>query len=151
MLVWSYGEWVAKFLCSSDINFEYYCLRTCLHGGQFVFETFLCIQVSKSGSVKIERLMNVERYSHVMHISSTVSIPYCNLWMSFLSLHPYPPSVGIIYFSRQRIGIYGYCIWMFDLIWMTFFFWQIVSSDYTSFDKKCANFKKTSILVRFFS
>ncbi|XP_044481852.1 anthranilate synthase alpha subunit 2, chloroplastic [Mangifera indica] len=30
-------------------------------------------KVSKSGSVKIERLMNVERYSHVMHISSTVT------------------------------------------------------------------------------
>ncbi|VAI07458.1 unnamed protein product [Triticum turgidum subsp. durum] len=30
-------------------------------------------QVSKSGSVKVEKLMNIERYSHVMHISSTVS------------------------------------------------------------------------------
>ncbi|KAJ6809049.1 anthranilate synthase alpha subunit 1, chloroplastic-like [Iris pallida] len=30
-------------------------------------------KVSKPGSVKVERLMNVERYSHVMHISSTVS------------------------------------------------------------------------------
>ncbi|KAH9326144.1 hypothetical protein KI387_006322, partial [Taxus chinensis] len=29
-------------------------------------------KVSKHGSVKVERLMNVERYSHVMHISSTV-------------------------------------------------------------------------------
>ncbi|KAM3697860.1 hypothetical protein ACB098_06G145000 [Castanea mollissima] len=29
-------------------------------------------KVSKSGSVKVEKLMNVERYSHVMHISSTV-------------------------------------------------------------------------------
>lgn len=30
-------------------------------------------KVSKAGSVKVERLMNVERYSHVMHISSTVT------------------------------------------------------------------------------
>lgn len=30
-------------------------------------------KVSKPGSVKVERLMNVERYSHVMHISSTVT------------------------------------------------------------------------------
>ncbi|XP_047341964.1 anthranilate synthase alpha subunit 1, chloroplastic-like [Impatiens glandulifera] len=30
-------------------------------------------KVSKSGSVNVEKLMNVERYSHVMHISSTVS------------------------------------------------------------------------------
>lgn len=30
------------------------------------------MQVSDYGSVKVEKLMNVERYSHVMHISSTV-------------------------------------------------------------------------------
>uniref|UniRef100_A0A5B6ZKZ8 anthranilate synthase n=1 Tax=Davidia involucrata TaxID=16924 RepID=A0A5B6ZKZ8_DAVIN len=30
-------------------------------------------KVSKSGSVSVEELMNVERYSHVMHISSTVT------------------------------------------------------------------------------
>lgn len=30
-------------------------------------------KVAKAGSVKVERLMDVERYSHVMHISSTVS------------------------------------------------------------------------------
>ncbi|MQL94864.1 hypothetical protein Taro_027515 [Colocasia esculenta] len=30
-------------------------------------------KVAKHGSVKVEKLMNVERYSHVMHISSTVS------------------------------------------------------------------------------
>ncbi|OWM66710.1 hypothetical protein CDL15_Pgr010361 [Punica granatum] len=29
-------------------------------------------KVSKPGSVKVEKLMNIERYSHVMHISSTV-------------------------------------------------------------------------------
>ncbi|KAM7255843.1 hypothetical protein ACFE04_011584 [Oxalis oulophora] len=30
-------------------------------------------KVSKPGSVKVEKLKNIERYSHVMHISSTVS------------------------------------------------------------------------------
>ncbi|XP_044508797.1 anthranilate synthase alpha subunit 1, chloroplastic-like [Mangifera indica] len=30
-------------------------------------------KVAKSGSVKVEKLMDVERYSHVMHISSTVT------------------------------------------------------------------------------
>jgi hypothetical protein len=30
-------------------------------------------QVSKSGSVVVEKLMEIERYSHVMHISSTVT------------------------------------------------------------------------------
>ncbi|XAR58920.1 Anthranilate synthase [Bertholletia excelsa] len=30
-------------------------------------------KVSKPGSVNVEKLMNIERYSHVMHISSTVS------------------------------------------------------------------------------
>lgn len=36
-----------------------------------IFEHQL-LQVSKPGSVKVEKLMNIERYSHVMHISSTV-------------------------------------------------------------------------------
>jgi hypothetical protein len=50
---------------------------------------FLCcnhccadMQVSKPGSVQVEKLMNIERYSHVMHISSTVS--------SFLTLVLFP-------------------------------------------------------------
>ncbi|XP_051120650.1 anthranilate synthase alpha subunit 2, chloroplastic-like [Andrographis paniculata] len=30
-------------------------------------------KVSRPGSVKVEKLMNIERYSHVMHISSTVT------------------------------------------------------------------------------
>ncbi|OAY66988.1 Anthranilate synthase alpha subunit 2, chloroplastic [Ananas comosus] len=33
-------------------------------------------RVSKPGSVEVEKLMNIERYSHVMHISSTFI--YCN-------------------------------------------------------------------------
>lgn len=36
----------------------------------------LFFQVSKPGSVKVEKLMNIERYSHVMHISSTVIIVF---------------------------------------------------------------------------
>ena len=35
-----------------------------------------CLQVSRAGSVVVEKLMEVERYSHVMHISST-GAPYC--------------------------------------------------------------------------
>ena len=40
-------------------------------------------QVSVSGSVAIEALMHVERYSHVMHISSTVTgklLPELDAW-----------------------------------------------------------------------
>lgn len=37
----------------------------------------LLLQVSKPGSVEVEKLMNIERYSHVMHISSTVGISHC--------------------------------------------------------------------------
>jgi len=47
----------------------------------FVLLAYLCMemtplffQVSKPGSVKVEKLMNIERYSHVMHISSTVIV-----------------------------------------------------------------------------
>ncbi len=35
-----------------------------------------CLQVSKAGTVKVENLMQVERYSHVMHMSSTVCCSY---------------------------------------------------------------------------
>lgn len=31
------------------------------------------MQVAKYGTMKVEKLMEVERYSHVMHISSTVT------------------------------------------------------------------------------
>ncbi|XP_042043925.1 anthranilate synthase alpha subunit 2, chloroplastic-like isoform X1 [Salvia splendens] len=40
-------------------------------------------KVSKPGSVKVEKLMNIERYSHVMHISSTVTgelLPNLTSW-----------------------------------------------------------------------
>jgi anthranilate synthase component I len=39
--------------------------------------------VSVSGSVRVEKLMEVERYSHVMHISSTVTgelLPQLDAW-----------------------------------------------------------------------
>lgn len=32
-----------------------------------------CVQVAAPGSVKVEAFMDIERYSHVMHISSTVT------------------------------------------------------------------------------
>ena len=40
-------------------------------------------QVSVAGSVSVDRLMEVERYSHVMHISSTVTgklLPELGVW-----------------------------------------------------------------------
>ena len=40
-------------------------------------------QVSQAGSVRVEKLMEVERYSHVMHISSTVTgrlLPGLSSW-----------------------------------------------------------------------
>ncbi|XP_020689174.1 anthranilate synthase alpha subunit 1, chloroplastic-like isoform X2 [Dendrobium catenatum] len=40
-------------------------------------------KVSKFGSVKVDKLMNIERYSHVMHISSTISgelFDHLNSW-----------------------------------------------------------------------
>ena len=43
----------------------------------------LCLQVSEAGSVVVEKLMEVERYSHVMHISSTVTgrlLPELDAW-----------------------------------------------------------------------
>ncbi len=41
------------------------------------------MKVSEAGSVRVEKLMEVERYSHVMHISSTVTghlQPQLNAW-----------------------------------------------------------------------
>lgn len=41
------------------------------------------MQVSEAGSVVVESLMDIERYSHVMHISSTVTgklRPELNAW-----------------------------------------------------------------------
>lgn len=34
-------------------------------------------RVAEAGSVRVERLMDIERYSHVMHISSTVKGAPC--------------------------------------------------------------------------
>ena len=42
-------------------------------------------RVAESGTVKVESLMNVERYSHVMHISSTVT-----------GTHPWSPNPSTI-------------------------------------------------------
>ncbi len=43
----------------------------------------LSAQVAKMGSVRVEALMEVERYSHVMHLSSTVTgdlLPQLDAW-----------------------------------------------------------------------
>ena len=40
-------------------------------------------QVSVAGSVSVDKLMEIERYSHVMHISSTVTgklLPELGVW-----------------------------------------------------------------------
>ena len=41
------------------------------------------LQVAEAGSVRVTKLMEVERYSHVMHISSTVKgklLPGLDAW-----------------------------------------------------------------------
>lgn len=47
----------------------------------------MIMQVSRPGSVQVEKLMNIERFSHVMHISSTVSslMQIMRIWNIFLS------------------------------------------------------------------
>ena len=43
----------------------------------------VCVQVAISRSVSVDKLMEVERYSHVMHISSTVTgtlLPELDAW-----------------------------------------------------------------------
>ena len=37
-------------------------------------------RVAEAGSVAVERLMNIERYSHVMHISSSVTGAQCRVF-----------------------------------------------------------------------
>lgn len=67
-------------------------LAACYLGKNCMFLPFFCCsigcflmttttwQVSKPGSVKVEKLMNIERYSHVMHISSTVRLFFVCTW-----------------------------------------------------------------------
>lgn len=55
------------------------------------------VQVSKPGSVKVEKLMNVERYSHVMHISSTVC---------FVTHLPEPQIKGTALYIQQEITVF---------------------------------------------
>lgn len=55
-----------------------------------VLQIFLCTstwQVSKPRSVKAEKLMNIERFSHVMHISSTVRLFSCCLNSGSYDIH----------------------------------------------------------------
>lgn len=60
---------ILRLLQISIFKYSVYFIA-CHYSGTLV----LLMQVSKSGSVKVEKLMNIERYSHVMHISSTVCI-----------------------------------------------------------------------------
>lgn len=41
---------------------------------KLILVVLVMMQVAEYGSVQVEKLMNIERYSHVMHISSTVRI-----------------------------------------------------------------------------
>jgi hypothetical protein len=57
-------------------------------------------KVSKPGSVKVEKLMNIERYSHVMHISSTVRLFFYTVKQWFCTHYiPWQCCVIIISFS----------------------------------------------------
>ncbi|KAJ8747848.1 hypothetical protein K2173_013062 [Erythroxylum novogranatense] len=54
-------------------------------------------KVSKPGSVKVEKLMNIERYSHVMHISSTINgemLDNLNSWDVLRAALPVGPVSG---------------------------------------------------------
>ncbi|MBA0732457.1 hypothetical protein Gogos_016547 [Gossypium gossypioides] len=56
-------------------------------------------KVSKPGSVKVEKLMNIERYSHVMHISSTVKAMELIDQLEVTRRGPYSGGFGGISFS----------------------------------------------------
>ena len=68
------------------------------------------MQVSEAGSVVVERLMEVERYSHVMHISSTVTgrlLPGLDAWDALRAALPAgtvsgAPKVRQLWFSSRN-------------------------------------------------
>ena len=62
-------------------------------------------QVSVSGSVVVEKLMEIERYSHVMHISSTVTGTKCPLSVSRIT----QPNAPIRCYPTSRPSLLG-CI-----------------------------------------
>lgn len=73
---------LARFLTLPLLNSSFSDLPLLEANMQFLSSNLTCwifswTQVSKPGSVEVEKLMNIERYSHVMHISSTVC-SYCN-------------------------------------------------------------------------
>jgi hypothetical protein len=62
-------------------------------------------KVSKSGSVVVEKLMEIERYSHVMHISSTVTgqlQPGLDSWDALRAALPAGTVSGAPKVSRRR-------------------------------------------------
>ncbi|XP_061988116.1 anthranilate synthase alpha subunit 2, chloroplastic-like isoform X2 [Rosa rugosa] len=64
-------------------------------------------KVSKPGSVKVEKLMNIERYSHVMHISSTVTgelLDHLSSWDVLRTALP----VGTVSGAPKRINLYSW-------------------------------------------
>ncbi|KAI3991844.1 hypothetical protein MKX01_012789 [Papaver californicum] len=76
--------------------------------------------VSKAGTVKVERLMNVERYSHVMHISSTVTgelLEDKNCWDALEAELPLGTVTGAPNFTRRGpySGGFGYVSFSGDM------------------------------------
>jgi anthranilate synthase component 1 len=62
-------------------------------------------QVSVSGSVVVRKLMEVERYSHVMHISSTVTgdlLPELDAWDALRAALPAGTVSG-----APKVGVWG--------------------------------------------
>lgn len=89
-------------------------------------------RVAEPGSVRVTRLMEVERYSHVMHLVSEVrgkrrseiSLPKISLFEIFQAAFPAGTLTGapkiramelISEFERQPRGIYGGAVGYFDL------------------------------------
>ncbi|KAJ8748069.1 hypothetical protein K2173_012626 [Erythroxylum novogranatense] len=67
-------------------------------------------KVSKPGSVKVEKLMNIERYSHVMHISSTITgemLDNLNSWDVLRAALPVGPVSGAPKLEVTRRGPYS--------------------------------------------
>ena len=70
-------------------------------------------QVSVSGSVVVEKLMEVERYSHVMHISSTVTgklLPKLDSWDALRAALPAGTVSGAPKVRAMQVRR-GMCVW----------------------------------------
>ncbi|KAK6927079.1 Anthranilate synthase component I, N-terminal [Dillenia turbinata] len=76
-------------------------------------------KVSKPGSVKVEKLMNIERYSHVMHISSTVTgelLDDLNCWDALRAALPVGTVSGAPKVLDSLLLYYAYQVKAMELI-----------------------------------